>query len=312
LILSDCGLSDCEPIALPLLTKLDVSKNNFKSLNTFIEFPSLVSLNINENPIGDDAFEKCGIFKSLKELKMNFSSVKNLENLASKFPQLFVFTAIGAQLNSIDDVVNFISNEPELAYFNIKGCPVNQDIYPDNDLLAEYGTEKEYDQKYPETSYRRGKYRKELITASKGRFYWLDGIRVLGKHAEKAPYLSKYDVINEEGNLVNFEKLLETAETEAEDIPEFFFEEKGDPNKNNTDDDEEIFYSQIHNHKLNPFRTGHQKKSQRLDESRSFCNCHPVKFGAISNAIKPKMNLNQEKKHQKKRRKTQAEFVDYI
>jgi hypothetical protein len=45
------------------------------------------------------------------------------------------------------------------------------------------------------------------------RFSWLNGIKALRKHAEKSPYFSKYDAINEEGNL-------------AKNVSRFFFDEK--------------------------------------------------------------------------------------
>jgi hypothetical protein len=47
--------------------------------------------------------------------------------------------------------VNFLSNKTELTYFNIKGRPVNQNIYLYNCSLQKYDSGKEHDEKHPKT-----------------------------------------------------------------------------------------------------------------------------------------------------------------
>ena len=114
--------------------------------------------------------------------------------------------------------MNFLSNEIKLAHFNIKGYPVNQNIYLYNCSQQKYDTEKEHDEKHPKTFHLWEKCWKELVADSLG---WI-GLEFL-ETCRKSPYFSKYDMINEEGNLVK-------------DISRFFLKKKN-LNKHNTNDE---------------------------------------------------------------------------
>lgn len=168
---------------MPLLTYIDLTSNKLTSLDPFTRFQGLVSLDLSGNPLDDSAFLIEAVFPHLKEFRANSTAIQHISGLASIAPNVVTVSITTSHISSLNDVRNFIANVKGIEYFDIRGNPVNKDLYLEIDSSApaptfpEYNSEDEYNQKYPDQLKRRSDYRKTIIGAGNS-LVWLDGIKI--------------------------------------------------------------------------------------------------------------------------------------
>ena len=181
-------IADFQPFSLPLLSHIEIQNNRITSLSSFVMFQSLVFLDLSGNPIDDNGLGVQAQLPELKEFKANGSNISDPSFISSIAPGVVKISLLFCKISSIKNVQLLTSSAAKLTYLDLRGNPINAQIYPDlankqygSDSLAEYESEEIYDSKYPDSANARKQYRRMILQNAKSEIAYLDGIKTPGK-----------------------------------------------------------------------------------------------------------------------------------
>ncbi|EAY05657.1 Leucine Rich Repeat family protein [Trichomonas vaginalis G3] len=225
-------ITDFPPFYMALLTYVDLSYNNLISLTPLTGFQSLVTLDISFNPFDDKSLIIDAFFPQLKEFRANSTKISKLSPLATVAPNLVAVSLTYCKLNSMDDILNFVANVKTLKYLDIRGNPVNSNLYQDippilqDDMeLPEYESEEIYNKQFGANSARK-EYRDRIISSATGEIAWLDGVRCPGKNDDAVPpsrmnFMDENDIQEPQSELpVPVRPVLESAQYSTDSEPD--------------------------------------------------------------------------------------------
>jgi hypothetical protein len=175
------------PFYLPLLSHIDIDHNKMNSLSGFAQFQSLIRIDISGNPVNDEGFGFSANFPELKEFRADGSNISDPSLIAAVAPNVVLISLTFSKVSSIENLQLLVSNAKSLTSLDVRGNPINANLYPDIDNLAfgdslpEYHSEESYGLEFPKAARNRSKYRDAVIRSSGSSLVWLDGLKIPGR-----------------------------------------------------------------------------------------------------------------------------------
>lgn len=187
------------------LRTINLSNNKITSLLSLNQ-TKLVTLDVSDNPISDDGISnQITVNKNLRNLFISSAKITRCHCLSKIFPCLSTVDLSKTQLKDLQDLLSFVHEMKNLKVLDIRFTPLTRDLYPGIDLLTsaksvlnqndsfqqqknkiELDAEQEkhydsillYNQRFPDNSEKRTRFRSEVIKASVSQLQILDHIKV--------------------------------------------------------------------------------------------------------------------------------------
>ena len=222
---SENKISDDGVISHAFVQNIDVSFNRLTTISSFYGMKALSYLDVSSNLINDDGITMPGPMPTLRAFKARGTRLTKVSVLLGLFPNIEAVDLANTDIESLDDVIKFVTNSPMLRFLDLRGTPLTKEIYPPPKPRDEtvFPSIMEFDDQFPAQSEARRNYRQIVINASHGNLEILDHVKIVGEEMKPSPMCSApaSSSQGEYSDEVHYEEeeVIEMADVETEAIP---------------------------------------------------------------------------------------------
>ena len=223
---SENKISDDGVISHAFVQNIDVSFNRLTTISSFYGMKALSYLDVSSNLINDEGITMPGPMPTLRAFKARGIRLTKVSVLLGLFPNIEAVDVANTDIESLDDVIKFVTNSPMLRFLDLRGTPLTKEIYPPPKPRDEtvFPSIMDFDDQFPSQSEARSNYRQIIINASHGNLEILDHVKIVGEEFMKPSPMCSAPASSSQGEYsdeVHYEEeeVIELADAETEAIP---------------------------------------------------------------------------------------------
>jgi Leucine-rich repeat (LRR) protein len=171
------AICDRDVINQPFVETVDVSFNKLSVLSPFYGMTGMIRLDISSNIVNDEGLSSPVAMLNLLSFKASNTRISRPSLLLRLFPNVELVDLSQTEVNSLDDVHNFIRGATNLRLLDLRQTPLTTHIYPIHRETL-WPSIFAYNKANPKWSSERNSFRRSILKCSHGTIEILDGINV--------------------------------------------------------------------------------------------------------------------------------------
>ena len=150
------------------LTNIDAEYNRIRSILPFTGMAALIYLDLTGNPLTDEGLHvKSFRSECMRALKLSKTLISRLSPVSAMFPNIETVDVSSTRLDSIEDVLNFVSNASKLRVLDTRFTPITADLYQETEEDTVWKSEAEYNEHFAQAQEQRQQYRTNILSKCK-------------------------------------------------------------------------------------------------------------------------------------------------